>query len=104
MEKWKQAYINGVKKNEMRRDLYENTLEKIKLHTAEQARKGYQRIGKKIIMAACIILGILVIVPAVSYAAYGVNIMELLAKRNKEVSDGGGLSLGIPDNTAIFSG
>ena len=102
MDKWKQEYNNEVKKNKIPVDLYNVTLRKIKLQTIKQDTKKYNIVGKKIAIIACFIIGILIIIPTVSYAAYGVNILDLLANRNKEVKIGGGVSIGIPTNATTY--
>lgn len=88
MDKWKQEYNNEVKKNKIPVDLCNDTLRKIKLQTIKQDTKKYNIVGKKIAIIACFIIGILILIPTVSYAAYGVNILDLLVNRNKEVKKG----------------
>ena len=102
MDKWKQEYNNEVKKNKIPMDLCNDTLRKIKLQTIKQDAKKYNIVGKRIAIIACFIIGILILIPTVSYAAYGVNILDLLANRNKEVKIGGGVSIGIPTNTTTY--
>jgi len=102
MDKWKQEYINEVKKNKMPLNLCNDTLQKIELKTIKRDTKKYSIAGKKIAIIACFIIGILIVVPTVSYAAYGVNILDLLANRNKEVKSGGGVSIGIPTNATSY--
>jgi|GEM_PF-6250850 hypothetical protein len=102
MDEWKKEYIYEVKKNKMRANLCSDTLQKIKLKTAKQDNRNYRTISKKIALAACVILGIMIAVPTISYAAYGVNILDLLANRSKEVKNGGGVSIGIPTNATSY--
>ncbi|MGB4657992.1 MAG: hypothetical protein WBI07_02285 [Mobilitalea sp.] len=102
MDEWKQEYIHGVKRNKIPENLFNDTLQKIELITAKQDRRKYRAVSRRIAIATCFIIGILVIVPTVSYAAYGVNIFELLANRSHEVKNGGGVSIGIPTNTKTY--
>ncbi len=102
MDEWKQEYIDEVKSNKMPVNLCSDTLQKLKLKTVKQDKRKNGIVGKRIAIATCFIIGILIVVPTVSYAAYGVNIFDLLANRNKEVKNGGGVSIGIPTNETTY--